>query len=179
MLQKEKAVLVVVDVQGKLATLMHKKERLFENVIRMIKGARALEIPIIWTEQLPDKLGPTAPEIVEALGDAKPVVKKTFSCCGHDQFLYRLDSLNRKQVLLVGIETHVCVYQTAIDMLESGLEVHLVKDAVSSRIKGNYRLGVERIKDAGAKLTCVEMALFEMLKVAEGEQFKQIIQIVK
>ncbi len=179
MLSKENAVLVVVDVQGRLATLMHKKERLFENVIRMIKGAKVLGIPIIWTEQLPDKLGPTAKEIAEALGDAKPLVKKTFSCCGHNQFSAELEALNRKQVILTGIETHVCVYQTAIDLLDKGYEVHLVKDAVSSRIKQNYRLGVEKIKDAGAELTCVEMSLFEMLKVAEGDQFKQVIQIVK
>ena len=179
MLNKENTVLIVVDVQGKLATLLHKQERLFKNVIRMIQGAKVLNLPVIWTEQIPDKLGETAPEIKKELEGVELLTKTTFSCCGGPGFNEKLNGLNRKQILLTGIETHVCVYQTAIDLLKAGYEVHLVKDAVSSRIKENYSLGVEKIKDAGAQLTSVEMALFEMLKVAEGEQFKKIIQIVK
>lgn len=179
MLDKEKAVLVVIDVQGKLATLMHQKENLFTNVIRMIEGAKVLGLPIIWTEQLPDKLGETSLEIKRVLRGLTPLVKKSFSCCGDDAFVARLEDINRKQVLLTGIETHVCVYQTAMDLIEAGFEVHLVRDAVSSRIETNYHLGLERIKDAGALLTSVEMSLFEMLGLAEGEQFKQIIRIVK
>ena len=179
MLNKEDAILVVIDIQGRLATLMQRRESLFENTIRMIRGAKVLGIPIIWTEQLPDKLGETAPEIKTALEGLKPLVKKAFSCCGDSEFMTRIGKLERKQVLLTGIETHICVYQTAIDLLKSGYEVHLVRDAVSSRIESNYQLGLERIKDAGAVLTSVEMSLFEMLRVAEGDQFKQIVQIVK
>ena len=179
MLTQENAVLVVVDVQGKLASLMYRRDLLYENVIRMIKGAGVLNVPVIWTEQLPDKLGDTVPPIREALKGLQPLVKKTFSCCGDSAFLKQLGSLNRKQILLTGIETHVCVYQTALDLLQSGYEVYLVRDAVSSRIEENYHLGVARIREAGAKLTSVEMSLFEMLQVAEGDQFKQIIQIVK
>lgn len=179
MLKKENAALVVIDVQGKLATLMHQKETLFANVIRMIKGARVLGIPILWTEQLPDKLGVTAPEIAAVFGDMKPFVKSTFSCCGDSAFLRELRKLDRKQILVTGIEAHVCVYQTTMDLLAAGYEVHLVQDAVSSRIKENYYLGLEKMKDSGAKLTSVEMSLFEMLQVAEGDLFKQIIQIVK
>ncbi len=179
MLTKENTVLVVVDIQGKLATLMHEKERLYANVNRMIEGAKALEIPIIWTEQLPDKLGITDPEIALHLGGMKPLVKKTFSCCGDPAFLEKLRSFSRRQILLTGIETHVCVYQTAADLLKAGYEVQLVRDAVSSRIPDNYFLGVERIKELGAKLTSVEMSLFEMLKVAEGDQFRQVIKIVR
>ena len=179
MLRKENAVLIVIDVQGKLATLMHEKENLFANVIRMIRGAKVLDLPVVWTEQLPDKLGDTSPEIKQELEGLKPLVKKTFSCCGDSAFLQELKRLGRKQVLLTGIETHVCVYQTAMDLLKSGYEVYLVRDAVSSRIEYNYHLGVERIKDAGAALTSVEMSLFELLRVAEGEQFKKIINIVK
>ena len=179
MLTKEYAALVVIDIQGKLATLMHRRELVYKNVIRMIKGAGVLDVPVIWTEQLPDKLGDTIPEIKEALEGIQPLVKKSFSCCGDNAFLKQLSSLGRKQILLTGIETHVCVYQTALDLLEAGYEVYLVRDAVSSRIEENYHLGVERIREAGAKLTSVEMSLFEMLKVAEGDQFKQIINIVK
>ena len=178
MLEKDKAALVVVDVQGKLATLMHEKESFYKNVTRMIKGADVLGLPVLWTEQLPDKLGETLPEIKEHLS-GEPLVKKTFSCCGDPQFNSGLKATGRKQVLLTGMETHVCVYQTAMDLLGQGYEVYLVTDAVSSRFAHNKELGVRRLADAGALLTSVEMALFEMLVVAEGDQFKQVIQIVK
>jgi nicotinamidase-related amidase len=179
MLKTEETVLVVIDVQGKLATLMHKKEEFFENVIRIIKGAQVLEIPIIWNEQLPDKLGPTIPEVVNALPGATPLVKNTFSCCGNNDFTAELKSHGRKQVLLAGMEAHVCVYQTAIDLLGEGYEVYLVVDAVSSRTRENKQAGIEAMKNAGAKITSVEMALFELLHVAEGERFRKMIGIVK
>jgi len=179
MLKMENAVLVVVDVQGKLATLMHNKEEFFSNVVKMIKGAKTLEIPIIWNEQLPDKLGDTIPEIKDALADMLPLVKNSFSCCGNGDFMKQLKAVNRRQVILVGMETHVCVYQTALDLLEGGYEVHLVADAVSSRTLDNKNTGIDAMRNMGAKITCVEMALFEMLRVAEGDMFKQTIKIVK
>ncbi len=179
MLSKDDAVLVVIDVQGRLATLMHDRETFFTNVVRMIKGARALGVPILWTEQLPDKLGETLPQIKEQLDGVELLVKKTFSCCGDGGFPARLKATGRRQVLVVGMETHVCVYQTAMDLLRDGYQVHLVTDAVSSRIPSNRELGIQVIKEAGARLTSVEMALFEMLVVAQGDEFKQVIQIVK
>ncbi|MDH4158512.1 MAG: isochorismatase family protein, partial [candidate division Zixibacteria bacterium] len=108
-----------------------------------------------------------------------PLVKNTFSCCGNQGFSEQLTGLGRKQVLLVGMETHVCVYQTAVDLLGEGFEVHLVADAVSSRTLENKQIGIGAMRDLGARVTSVEMALFEMLQVAEGEKFKQIINIVK
>jgi nicotinamidase-related amidase len=179
MLKKDKAALVIVDVQGKLATLMYEKDRLFANLVRMAEGAKALDIPILWNVQLPDKLGPTIPELTEALTGMEPMSKNTFSCCGNSEFSSKLKATGCSQVLLVGIETHVCVYQTAIDLLRDGFEVHLVVDAVSSRLEHNYHLAVQKIKDLGAQLTSVEMCLFEMLGVAEGDAFKKIIKIVK
>lgn len=179
MLDKKNAVLVVIDVQGRLATLMHENQELFTNIIRMIRGARVLNIPIIWTEQIPDKLGGTIAEIKDELDGVDLLTKSTFSCCGDRNFNEKLNRLGRKQIIVTGIEAHICVYQTCIDLLGSNFEVHLVTDAVSSRLESNYHLGVQRIKEVGAVLTSVEMSLFEMLKVAEGEQFKGIIQIVK
>jgi nicotinamidase-related amidase len=179
MLNKDNAILVVIDVQGKLATLMHENEKLFENINRMVKGARVLDIPIIWTEQIPDKLGETVSVIKSELNGIELLTKKTFSCCGGPGFNEKLNELGRKQIIVTGIETHVCVYQTCMDLLNNNFDVHLVTDAVSSRIETNYHLGVQRIKEAGAILTSVEMSLFEMLKIAEGEQFKQIVKIVK
>lgn len=179
MLKAENSILVIIDVQGKLATLMHQKEEFFENLVRLIKGVQVLDIPIIWNEQLPDKLGPTIPEVAEALPGAAPLVKNTFSCCGNRGFMDELKASGRRQILLAGMEAHVCVYQTALDLLNEGYEVYLVADAVSSRTPENKQTAIEAIKDAGAKVTSVEMALFELLRVAEGDRFRKIIDIVK
>ncbi|RKX20468.1 MAG: hydrolase [Candidatus Zixiibacteriota bacterium] len=179
MLNKDNAVLLVIDIQGRLSTLVHKKDRLFASTIRMIKAAKTFEMPIVWTEQIPEKLGETAPEIKKELEGVELLTKKTFSCSGGEGFDAKLEQLDRKQILVTGIETHICVYQTCVDLIKNGYEVFLVTDACASRLKYNYTLGIERIKKLGATLTSVEMALFEMQKIAEGDQFKQIIQIVK
>ena len=179
MLDAQNAVLVVIDVQGKLAQLMHEKEQLFENVKRIIQGAQVLDIPILWTEQNPEGLGPTTPQIAELMPELNPIPKFSFSCCGAPRFAESLQELGRNQALLAGIETHVCVYQTAIDLLRQDYEVHVVADAVSSRAAFNRQIGLEKMKDAGAKLTSVETALFELLRVAEGPKFKSILKIVR
>ncbi|NTW48220.1 MAG: hydrolase [Chlorobiales bacterium] len=179
MLTIENTALVVVDVQGKLAGLMYRKEDLFENLNRLIKGAQILQIPIILTEQYPKGLGPTASELSELMPEVKPIEKITFSCCGNDAFSQAIKALGRRQLLLTGIETHICVYQTAIDLLSSGFEVQVVTDAVSSRKRSNKRIGLERMKMAGAIPTSTEMALFELLRVAEGEKFREISKLVK
>lgn len=179
MLKVDDAVVVLVDVQGKLATLMHNKEQFYANVVRMLKGAQVLDIPIIWNEQLPDKLGETIPEIKEVLADQSPMIKKSFSCWGNPDFVEKLKSLGRKQVLLIGMETHVCVFQTAEDLIDAGFEVHLVADAVSSRFAETKEVGLTAIHDLGAKMTCVEMALLDLLEVAEGDKFRAIIKIIK
>ena len=179
MLKTDNAVLVVVDVQGRLATLMYQREQFFQNMVTMIKGCRVLDIPILWNEQLPDKLGQTIPEISEELSDMTPMIKKTFSCCGNEEFNRALKKSGRRQILLTGMETHVCVYQTAIDLIAAGYEVYLVADCVSSRTADNRQIGIQAIRDLGAKICSIEMAFFEMLQVAEGDKFKQIIKIVK
>ena len=179
MLQINDSVLIIIDVQGRLAQLMDEKEMLFNNLQRMIKGAQILGIPIIWNEQTPEKLGATIPEVKNLLSDLQPIPKVSFSCCGNENFMQKLTTLNRKKLLLTGIETHVCVYQTAIDLLNKGFEVQVVADAVSSRTLTNKQIGLERMKESGARLTTVEMVLFEMLKKAEGDKFKEIIRIVK
>jgi nicotinamidase-related amidase len=179
MLTLENTVLLVVDVQGKLAQLMHEKDRFFENLQKIIRGAQVLGMPIIVTEQIPEKLGPTTPEIAGLLQDIQPIRKISFSCGGSDDFMKALEATGRKQVLLTGMETHICVYQTALDLLKVGYEVQIVADAVSSRAAENRRVGLEKIKAAGAIPTSTETALFELLKVAEGAEFKEIIKIVK
>jgi nicotinamidase-related amidase len=171
--------LLIIDVQEKLWRVMYEKEKLLDNLQRLIRGAQVLGIPIIMTEQYPQRLGPTVPEIINLLPDIKPIAKLSFSCCGDKNILKELEKLNRKQVLITGIESHVCVYQTAIDMLNSGYEVQAVTECISSRTMENRKLGLKRMNQAGAVLTGVEMVLFELLKIAEGEKFKAISKIVK
>lgn len=175
----EKTALVIIDVQEKLSRVMHEKEKLFENLQKLVKGAQILGIPILVTEQNPNGLGPTVPEIAPILTDIKPVTKFSFSCCGEEPFLREIEKLNRKQILLAGIEAHVCVYQTAIDLIEAGYEVHTVVDCVSSRTPENKNLALDKMKSEGARLTSVEIALFELLRTAKSPKFKELSKIVK
>ncbi len=175
----EDTVLVVIDVQGKLAHLMHQKEDLFGNLQKVIKGIQVLDIPILWVEQNPKGLGTTIPEVASLLTDIKPISKLSFSCYRNEQFIQALKDLDRKEILIVGIETHICVYQSAVDLVKSGFDVQVLSDAVSSRTIENKKIGLEKMKDAGVRLTSVETALFELLEVAKGDQFKQILKIVK
>lgn len=179
MLEKDNTVLVVIDVQGRLAELMHEKDELFDNLRRLIEGAKVLGLPIVLTEQNPAGLGPTRPEVSSLIADVKPIAKLAFSCCGQKEFVDAVRITGKRQVLLAGIETHVCVYQTALDLIGKGYEVHVVADAVSSRKEFNKMIGLEKMRHAGALVTCVETALFELLRVAEGPEFKAIIKIVK
>ena len=172
-------VLVVIDIQDRLFRVMHNKERLLQNVLKLIKGVRVLEIPVILTEQYPAGLGPTLPEITQLLPDIKPVEKVCFSCWDEERFRHELESLHRKQVLIAGIEAHVCVYQTAMDLLNLGYEVQVVVDGISSREVENKEVCLTKMSSAGISPTTTEMALFELLRVAKGDKFKQISNIVK
>ncbi|MCJ7779021.1 MAG: hydrolase [Sedimentisphaerales bacterium] len=179
MLEIKDCCLVVVDVQGKLAQLMYDKQALFRNIQVFIKSAKILDIPILWCQQCPDALGPTIPEVAELLTGNEPINKATFSCCGEDSFNDRLQVLNRRQILLCGIEAHVCIYQTAIDLLRKGYEVNVIADAVSSRTQENRNIAISRMAAEGTKISCTEMALFELLKTADHPQFKQIAKLIK
>jgi len=179
MLDPDKAVFVLVDVQGRLAQLMHAKEALFDNLQRLIKGLTVLDIPIIWMEQIPDKMGKTIPELSALLADRTPIAKSSFSCYGCPAFREALQAHGREQVLIAGIETHVCVYQTAVELVEAGQHVEVVADAVSSRAEQNRAIGLERIRAAGARLTSVEMVLFELMRSAEHAGFRELLRIVR
>jgi nicotinamidase-related amidase len=179
MLEIDRCCLVVVDIQGKLAQLMADKETLFKNARILIQAARILEIPILWCQQVPQALGPTVPEIAELLGGVEPIDKASFSCAGHEPFNRQLDSLGRRQVLLCGIESHVCIYQTAMDLLRLDFDVTVIADAVSSRIAENKQIALARLAAEGAAVACTEMVLFDLLKTAEHPQFKPIARLVK
>jgi len=178
-LKRDDAVLLVIDVQGKLAQLMHDKAGLFKNLAIMVGGAQILSVPILVTEQYPQGMGSTIPELTGLIPDITPISKTSFSCCGEAGFTAALESLKRHQALLTGIEAHICVQQTAQDLLHSGYEVHVVGDAVSSRTAENKRVGIEKMRDAGATITSTEAALFELLKAAGGPEFKRVLELVK
>ena len=179
MLEIQRCCLTVVDVQGKLAQLMHGRDALFKNIQILIQAAKILEIPILWCQQCPDALGPTVPEIAQLLADIEPINKASFSCCGAEQFNAGLKELGRNQALLCGIETHVCIYQTAVDLLRQDFNVYVITDAVSSRALENKQIALNRLAAEGAKISSTEMALFELLKTAENPQFKQVSRLVK
>jgi nicotinamidase-related amidase len=179
MLQRNSTALILIDIQGKLATLVHEREQLFANLQILIRGARALQLPVLWLEQYPRGLGPTIPEVADLLPELVPLAKTCFSACGLPEFTARLGRAQRRQLLLAGIETHVCVYQTARDLLAAGYHVEVVADAVSSRTAPNRRIGLERLQAAGASVTSVEMALFELVRDASDPQFKTVAALVK
>ena len=179
MLEINNCCIVVVDVQGKLAQLMHDKENLFANIQILINSARILDIPIIWCQQYPDGLGPTVPEIARLLEDNEPIDKVSFSCCGDEKFNNQLGKLARQQILLCGIETHVCIYQTALGLTAKSCHVEVIADAVSSRTLENKEIALRKMAAEGIKITSVEMTLFELLRTAEHPKFKQIAKLVK
>jgi len=179
MLVRENTVLVVIDVQEKLAAAMYEREAMIQGNVKMVTGAGILGIPVVWTEQNPRGLGPTVPPVKELLQCSEPITKLSFSCCGEEPFMKAFQALGRKQVLITGIECHVCVYQTVADLVSMGYEVQVVADAVSSRTPENKAIGLERCKQAGGSITSAETALFELLKKAEGDAFKQMLKVVK
>lgn len=179
MLEIENCCLVVVDVQGKLALLMHEKESLFANIQVLIKAAKILNIPVLWCQQAPKALGVTLPQISELLEDNEPVDKFCFSCCDSEPFKAKLEDLDKKQVLLCGIETHVCIYQTAVQLKLTGCETTVIADAVSSRTESNKTLALNKMQAMGIDISTTEMALFELLKTAEHPNFRQIAKLIK
>lgn len=179
MLEQKDSAIVLVDVQGKLARLMHNSEAFIHNIRIMLQAGQVLGLPILWVEQVPEKLGSTVPEIAELLSDYEAIRKTSFSAGGNTEFNSALDATGCSQFLLLGIEAHICAYQTAIDLLERGKGVHVVADAVAARLPENKEIGLQRMCSAGAQLTSTEMCLFEMLKAAEGDEFKQITRLLK
>ncbi|WP_153730817.1 hydrolase [Sporosarcina obsidiansis] len=179
MLQKEQTVFVLVDVQGKLAQIVNESEVLHDNLQKLIKGLQVLEVPILWLEQYPDGLGKTSESLSSLLEGQEPIAKMTFSAVGNEEFMKQLESSGRKQVLIAGIETHICVYMTAADLVNQGYEVEVIEDAVTSRTKENKQIGLEKMKGLGIPATCVETALYELIGEAGTDEFKKVLKIVK
>lgn len=180
MLEIENTLLAVIDVQGKLAELVHEHEKVNEHIQKFIKAAEAFDVPILWSEQAPDKIGETVESIKELLFPMiKPIYKRSFSCWDSSEYVEHLKTIKRRQILVTGIETHVCVYQTARDLHHHGYEVHLIADAVSSRHQFDHHLAIARMRDEGIIITTAEMAMCELLKSADNPKFREIMAYIK
>lgn len=180
-LERDKTVLVVIDVQEKLCVAMDDKvlRRLTKNIGILLESAAELNVPVLVTEQYVKGLGATLPELKEKAAAAPCYEKMAFSCCGSTEFMDKLKATGRTQVIITGMETHVCVLQTVIELRDAGFEVHVVKDAVMSRSKHNWQTAVESMTLTGAVPTCTESVLFQLLKVAGTEEFKKLSKLVR
>jgi nicotinamidase-related amidase len=175
-----KAALIVIDLQEMFRTAILDFDQIVARSIVMVRGAALLGVPILVTEQYPQKLGRTVAEILTHLPPETRALDKTcFSSCGASGFLEQLKARNVSQVILCGIEAHVCVNQTAHDLMAAGYQVHLLSDAISSRSAMNRQAGFDKMKQSGAIVSSVEMALFELMVDAKHERFKDVQKLVK
>ena len=180
LLDRNAAVVVVIDVQEAYRSVLHEYERVARATAVLVQGATALGIPILVTEQYPKGIGHTVPEVAEHLPrDLTPIAKMTMSCCGTPSFVSALGGLRRHQVILAGIEAHACVNQTAHDLLAAGYAVHLVRDATSSRRAVDAAVGCEKMLAAGVIPATVESALLELIRTAEAPEFKTIQRLIR
>lgn len=177
LMNREDTALLVVDVQEKLLPWIRNRQQLVWNIRRLIDGAKLLGLPVAGTEQYPQGLGPTVAELAERLG---PIPSKLdFSAAVCQEIFEPLRAQNVDKILLTGIEAHVCVQQTVLDLLADGWQVYVAVDAVGSRWELDYRTALERVHSAGAVLTSTEAALFEWCRVAGTPEFKQISRLVR
>lgn len=181
LMKRENTILVGIDFQEKIMPAMRKHEELEETTIKLIEGCKVLGIPMIFTQQYTKGLGMTNEKIRKAVtdGEFEWIEKKTFSAVGTPEFLDTLRSEGKKTVLMTGIESHVCVLQTALELVEKGFDVYYVVDCVSSRSKTDKKYALRRAEQAGIKLTTMEAVLFELLVGANCPGFKEISGIVK
>lgn len=176
---RAKAALAVIDIQERLLPTIFESERVVRNTVRLIKGALALGIPVLVTEQYKKGLGATTPAVAAEIADLPLMEKVVFSACGAAGFEKALKKRKVSDVIVCGIEAHVCVSQTCLDLLDKGYRVFVVVDAISSRTTDNHFIAVERMRDAGGVVVSTEMVLFELLEKAGTDEFKQILALVK
>ena len=178
-LAADRACLVVVDVQERFRGVQKGFEEMLSGVVRLVSTFRILELPVLVTEQYPRGLGRSVPELLRALGEDAAFTKTSFSACGSAEFSRRLTDLGRRQVLVCGIETHVCVSQTVHDLLARGYTVHVAVDAVESRKEIDRELALRKMERSGAVLTTSESAAFELLEDKESPGFKAVQALFK
>jgi len=179
-LELSRSALLIIDMQEAFRTSIQDFAELANRIAVAVKGARLLNLPIIVTEQYPKGLGHTAAEVLQALPDNIEILEKTtFSSCGAQQFHSQLQQAETKQLLVCGIEAHICVNQTVHDLLAMGFQVHLLTDCITSRKESDRRAAIQKMLSSGAIASSVEMSLFELMRDAKHEQFKAIQGLIK
>lgn len=179
MLQKEDCGLILVDVQGSLARIVQHSDLFIANTKKLIQCCELLSIPVVWLEQNPKGLGATIPEIAELLQNSTVNEKVHFNALFEESIKEVIKSTDKKRWLVAGIEAHICVYQTVLGLLDEGFEVDVVLDCISSRLQSNIDLSLIKMRDNGASITSLEMCIFELMKSAKTNNFKDILSIIK
>jgi len=175
----ENALLLIIDVQEKFREHIHDFSSVLKTIATLVEATKILEIPVVVTEQYPEGLGPTVSEVSMRLGPHKRFCKNVFSCCQQKDFVTYLKSSRRLQVIVTGIECHVCVSQSVLDLLAYGFAPHVVTEAVASRLPENKEVGLKKMVGAGAVISSLETALFELLAQAGDERFKAVQNLIK
>lgn len=178
-IKKEHSVGLIIDFQERLYPHIYQNELIASNTAKLIKGLKVIEVPILVTTQYVKGLGDTINIIKSSLQPYEPIEKMSFSCCGNNDFLQQLNQLGKKFVIIAGIETHVCVLQTGLDLLEYGYQPVIVEDCVSSRRENDKYVAIRRLEREGAIITTYESILFELLEISGTEIFRSISKIVK
>jgi nicotinamidase-related amidase len=180
LLHVDNTILVIVDMQEPFLRTLFEPERVIANVCALAQGANILRLPILATTQNGEKMGNVLPEIRRLLPPLLPPFDKlSFSCYAAPAFASEIQRSGRRQVLLCGVESHICVSQTAHELQDAGFQVHVVADAVSARSEANWRLGLEKMRQSGIFLSSVEMALYELLREAGTPEFREVLKIIK
>ena len=177
-LKREDTILFVIDIQERLVPVMKYKDQVIKNTQVLLEGAKAMNFPVLATEQYPKGLGHTVPELLERLDEEQIFSKNSFTAYT-PEVQAALERLGRKKVLVTGMETHVCVFQTVRDLLRDGYQVFVVQDALASRSKENYRNGLDLMRSMGAVITNTETAIFDLLKVSGTDEFKLMSKLIK
>lgn len=179
LINQNKCLGLIIDIQEKLYTHISEHERLLEQTIKLIKGIQVLEIPLIVTQQYTRGLGPTIAELQKYLTDVEPIEKRSFSCCGETVFNSALQGKDKAYILMAGIEAHVCVQQTALELKAKGYLPVIIADCVNSRNPYDKEIAIQRMQDAGCIITTCESILFELCRVSGTAEFKEISKIIK
>ena len=178
-LKKEEAILLLIDIQEKMMPAIKNKEELEATVLKLAKGCKILDVPILISQQYTKGLGETIPVLKEAIGEFDPIEKISFSCCCEPSFVFALEKIGRKKVIVAGVEAHICVQQTVLDLLEMGYQVYLINDCVGSRSNNDKKYAQRRMAENGAVGTTMEAVLFELCEHAKIPKFKEISNLIK
>jgi len=176
LIKREDSVLVVVDVQERLVPVISNHNKMIENIVRLIRFAKIISMPVVLTEQ--EKLGATIKEIKTELPGLIPITKIEFSACKNSRFIKKIHELSRSNIILVGIEAHICIAQTALELLP-GSNVHVVADAASSRSVENKDIALQRLSQSGVVVSSTEMVIYELLERAGTSEFKKVLNLIK